>query len=207
MADIEASDLCPREHELGACGLVALQTLVDGLPYGRPSQSQRSFPGPRWPSFTLQTPNFYPGNSELTIMLVDADPLQPRVGAPFCFGYVRLKEDLAPLAYQHRLSFRQSLEGSPGRYGVLSFQVCSVAVGPGPLPLPEDADFPDLSHPLDWCGVLRFSPEIRDMPRGHCGLWSLEAAAGPPDDRGRLCPSSSFLSWHVQEEEGVGKSS
>jgi len=204
LADIEASDLCPREHELGACGLVALQTLVDGLPYGRPSQSQRSFPGPRWPSFTLQTPNFYPGNSELTIMLVDADPLQPRVGAPFCFGYVRLKEDLAPLAYQHRLSFRQSLEGSPGRYGVLSFQVCSVAVGPGPLPLPEDADFPDLSHPLDWCGVLRFSPEIRDMPRGHCGLWSLEAAAGPPDDRGRLCPSSSFLSWHVQEEEGVG---
>ncbi|CAE7470974.1 hspD, partial [Symbiodinium sp. CCMP2456] len=162
LADIEASDLCPREHELGTC------------------------------------------NSELTIMLVDADPLQPRAGAPFCFGYVRLKEDLAPLAYQHRLSFRQSLEGAPGRYGVLSFQVCSVAVVAGPPPVPEDADLPDLSHPLDWCGVLRFSPEIRDMPRGNCGLWSVEAAAGPPDDRGRLCPSFNFVSWHVQEEEGVG---
>mmetsp|Transcript_10714 Transcript_10714/g.25301 ORF Transcript_10714/g.25301 Transcript_10714/m.25301 type:complete len:1483 (-) Transcript_10714:103-4551(-) len=204
LADIEASDLCPREHELGTCGLVALQTLVDGLPYGRPSQSQRSFPGPRWPSFPLQTPNFYPGNSELTIMLVDADPLQPRVGAPFCFGYVRLKEELAPLAYQHRLSFRQSLEGAPGGYGVLSFWVCSAGpAGPGPPALAEDADFPELSHPVDWCGVLRFSPEIRDPgPRG--SPWSLEAAAGPPDDRGRLCPSSSFVSWHVQEEEGVG---
>lgn len=204
LADIEASDLCPREHELGTCGLVALQTLVDGLPYGRPSQSQRSFPGPRWPSLPLQTPNFYPGNSELTIMLVDADPLQPRVGAPFCFGYVRLKEELAPLAYQHRLSFRQSLEGAPGGYGVLSFWVCSAGpAGPGPPALAEDADFPELSHPVDWCGVLRFSPEIRDPgPRG--SPWSLEAAAGPPDDRGRLCPSSSFVSWHVQEEEGVG---
>ena len=90
-------------------------------------------------------------------MLVDADPLQPRVGAPFCFGYVRLKEELAPLAYQHRLSFRQSLEGAPGGYGVLSFWVCSAGpAGPGPPVLAEDADFPELSHPVDWCGVLRF---------------------------------------------------
>ena len=135
-------------------------------------------------------------------MLVDADPLQPRVGTPFCFGFVRLKEELAPLAYQQSLSFQRSLEGAPGRYGALNFRICTVRptqVGPGPWQ--EEEEKLAMTHPLDWCGVLRFTPELKELPRDHRGVWSMEAAAGPPDGRDLLSPSSGFVSWQVQQDE------
>ena len=185
---------------------MVLQIFVDGLPYGSPSGSQRSFPRPHWPSVALQGPSFQLGTSELTIKLLDADPLQPRLGAPFCFGLVRLKAELAPLAHQQQLSFQQPLEAAPGHYGALSFRVCRSPPAPGlARPEPGEANLSDLAHPLDWCGVLRFSPELRDVPRGHRGVWSMEAAAGPPDSRDLLSPSSGFVSWQVQEGEDAGK--
>lgn len=71
----QASDLCPREHELGTHGLPRLCAFWNGRPCGN-SEIQPSFPRPRWRPFSVSVGA--PGDGDLLLKLVESDPLQPR---------------------------------------------------------------------------------------------------------------------------------
>eukprot|EP00913_Durusdinium_trenchii_P018955 g17813.t1 len=106
----EASDLCPREHELGTFGTPRLAAFVDGHLRGQ-SEGQPSFPRPRWQPFSVTVEL----TSELLLVVLESDPLQPRPGAPFCYGFLRLREELGPLAWQQKIHISRPLEEAPGR--------------------------------------------------------------------------------------------
>ena len=69
----KASDLCPREHELGTFGLPKLWVFCDGRLCGT-SDAQPSFPRPRWLPFVANVAHFH----GLEVKLLESDPLQPR---------------------------------------------------------------------------------------------------------------------------------
>ncbi|CAK9016538.1 unnamed protein product [Durusdinium trenchii] len=194
----EASDLCPREHELGTFGTPRLAAFVDGHLRGQ-SEGQPSFPRPRWQPFSVTVEL----TSELLLVVLESDPLQPRPGAPFCYGFLRLREELGPLAWQQKIHISRPLEEAPGRYGSLSIELSVDEPRPEP-PAPGGKVLSlanAIAHPVDWCGVLRFSPELG------LGRWSLEAAAGPPQapgpDQDGLSPSSGFISWVAESKEAL----
>ncbi|CAJ1408763.1 unnamed protein product [Effrenium voratum] len=184
VANAEASDLCPRDHELGVCGRVRLVAFLDGILCGV-SEAQPSFPRPRWAPLALARGSA----AQLALVLLEADHLQPRRGAAFCYGAASLS--LAGLAWQRRLASDGPLENAPGRYGTLSFEVCCDEPPPAPPSAPPQPEA-HLAHPMDWCGVLRFAIDFRELS----GTWSLEAAAGNGSS-----PSSGFISWTEEAEK------
>lgn len=190
----EASDLCPREHELGTHGLPRLCAFWNGRPCGN-SEIQPSFPRPRWRPFSVSVGA--PGDGDLLLKLVESDPLQPRAGAPFCYGSLTLREELQPVTYR-TVVIAKALEQAPGTYGQLSLEFSL-----NPLPDPGNSVLPaavHLAHPTDWCGILRFAPDFGDLQ----GRWAMEAAAGPPDsmhESAKASPSSGFISWTTDSQQ------
>eukprot|EP00435_Cladocopium_sp_Y103_P034153 s2630_g8.t1 len=190
----EATDLCPREHELGTYGLPRLSGFWDGRACGT-SEAQPSFPRPRWRPFSVALPPAALGSGgELTLKLLESDPLQPRPQAPFCYGSVTLSSsELQPVTYR-TVVISKPLERAPGKYGQISLELSLQPLADNVRPAPSPAVH--LAHPTDWCGVLRFAPDFGELQ----GRWSMEAAAGAASDSGKASPSSGFISWTAEGE-------
>lgn len=192
----EATDLCPREHELGSYGLPRLWAFWDDRACGT-SEAQPSFPRPRWRPFSVLVPPLALGSGgELTVKLLESDPLQPRPQAPFCYGSVILSSsELQPVTYRS-VVISKPLERAPGKYGQLSLELSLQPLADNVRAAPSPALH--LAHPKDWCGVLRFAADFGELQ----GRWSMEAAAFCAADgkAGKASPSSGFISWTAEGE-------
>lgn len=189
----EATDLCPREHELGTYGLPRLCAFWDGRACGT-SEAQPSFPRPRWRPFSVSLPPLGGEHGELTLKLVEADPLQPRPQAPFCYGSVSVSSsELQPVTYR-TVVISKPLERAPGKYGQLSLELSLQPLADNVRAAPSAALH--LAHPTDWCGVLRFAADFGELQ----GRWSMEAACSADGKVSPVSPSSGFISWTAEGE-------